>query len=477
MAKAKVNSKVNDVIIIDELGSAYLSGTKAAITVNKKSSRDFLADPERDPVPFDIKSQKYRGEVYWGDDNRLPQSIAENVYKNPVLSAGIKFTVDAMYGDGIKYGVFQDDGKGGKVFIERNDIAQINTFFEENDIQNYHLQACSDMAIFYNVFPEIILNLKGQIVNLSCKEACFSRWEAMDEKAVIKHHFYSARWGSSKLDRQKDIDVTKVLDKRWPLRDLKEMLGFIPDDNGKTMNDSEREKFLRNPSNARYIIPVYYPTPFRSYYQKPYWFAIFESGWFDFACKIPEFKNALMNNQMEIKYHIELSDDYFPTIFKSEGITEPEKQKARIKLEYDNLNKFLSDHKNSGKSVISYIKYSADGTKEMHRMKVNVIDNKWKDGMYIEDSEEASNVMSYGLGVHPSLIGSSPGKAKTINGTEARELWIIKQSQMKPMRDRLLMPLYLIKAINKWPAEIQFAIPNMKLTTLDKGTGSEKTIS
>lgn len=179
---------------------------------------------------------------------------------------------------------------------------------------------------------------------------------------------------------------------------------------------------------------------------------------------------------MQIKYHIELSDDYFPTIFRSEGITEPEKQKARIKKEYQDLNKFLSDHKNSGKSVISFVKYSPEG-KELRRMKITVIEDQMKDGKYIEDSEEASNVMSYGLNVHPSLIGSSPGKSKTINGTEARELWIIKQSQMKPFRDRLLMPLYLIKKINKWPDDIHFAIPNMVLTTLDKGTGSEKKIS
>jgi hypothetical protein len=85
--------------------------------------------------------------------------------------------------------------------------------------------------------------------------------------------------------------------------------------------------------------------------------------------------------------------------------------------------------------------------------------------------------MSYALGVHPSLIGSAPGKAKTINGTEARELWIIKQALMKPIRDRLIQPLNLIKAINKWPENIFFAIPNLQLTTLDAGTGSEKVVS
>jgi len=470
MGKKKESAPVGEIIILDELGSAYLGGQKVAITVLRQS-RDFMADPERTPQAFQIKDKQYRGEVPWGENNDLPAVTIGKIYKNPVVSSGIKFSIDTLYGDGIKYGrIIDKDGE--KVFQEANDIDAINEFFENNDINGYHLQCSSDMTTFYNVFVEIIFNRNKEIVALSAKEAAFSRLEEMDpQTARVMHHFYSAKWGTSNLDRNKDIDVTRVLDSRWPLRDLKMIMGQLPGPDGEDPKDSMTEEKL-----YRFIILVNYPTPGRPYYQKPYWFSIFESGWYDFACKIPEFKNALMDNQMQIKYHIELSEDYFPSIFRSEGITDQEKQKARIKKEYSDLNKFLSDHRNSGKSVISFVKYSPDG-KELRKMKINVIDDQMKDGKYIEDSEEASNVMSYGMNVHPSLIGSSPGKSKTINGTEARELWIIKQSQMKPFRDRLLMPLYLIKAINKWPKDIVFAIPNMVLTTLDNGTGSEKKIS
>ena len=80
------------------------------------------------------------------------------------------------------------------------------------------------------------------------------------------------------------------------------------------------------------------------------------------------------------------------------------------------------------------------------------------------------------MGVHPSLQGASPGKSKNINGTEARELFIIKQSLMKPVRELLIQPLKIVKAINGWPADIDFIIPNIMLTTLDKNTGAEKQI-
>lgn len=463
--------KDKDAVIInggDEIGfqvTAYLPGVKAAVTMDR-NSRDFMKEPAVAPVPFNKDNKAYLGAVPWGDDNNLPALINDRIYKNPVVSSGILFNVSCLYGDGVKYGSMKED-KGKFVFVERNDVAVINEFFEENDISKFHLEQCTDIAIFYNIFPEFIFNreINRKIVALSSKEASFSRLEVQNAEGVIGHHFYSAKWGGQ-MDNDKDMTVTPVLDTRWPLRDLKIRMGLIADDRG---NKKDLKEY-------RYVLPINIPTPGRTYYQKPYWYSIFESGWYDYACKIPEFKNALLDNQMVIKYHVELADDYFQKIFSEEGITEDDAKKARIKKEFTELNKFLANHKNSGKSVISFVKYSPDG-KEMHRMKINVIENHFKGGEYLDDSEEASNIMSYGMGVHPSLIGSAPGKAKTINGTEARELWIIKQALMKPLRDRLLMPYYLIKAINEWPKDIVFAIPNMQLTTLDKGTGSEKVIS
>jgi hypothetical protein len=107
---------------------------------------------------------------------------------------------------------------------------------------------------------------------------------------------------------------------------------------------------------------------------------------------------------------------------------------------------------------------------------IDAVPNGLSDGQYIEDSEEASNMIYSATGVHPSIIGASPGKSKSINGTEARELFIIKQAMTKPIRDALTMPLYIAKAINNWPADIHFMIPSIVLETLDKGTGATKQI-
>ena len=83
-------------------------------------------------------------------------------------------------------------------------------------------------------------------------------------------------------------------------------------------------------------------------------------------------------------------------------------------------------------------------------------------------------MMCYGMRVHPSIIGSAPGKGKSINGTEARELFIIEQALMKMYQDTTLEPLYFAKAMNNWPKDIYFSVTNCQLTTLDQGTGATK---
>ncbi|MDL2262964.1 hypothetical protein LJC11_05645, partial [Bacteroidales bacterium OttesenSCG-928-I21] len=216
----------------------------------------------------------------------------------------------------------------------------------------------------------------------------------------------------------------------------------------------------------------------RFYYAKPYWWSIFESGWYDFACAIPTFKRALIKNQMVLKYHVQINSKFWDKLYKAEGIpkTDEKKKKERKALFLDQLNLFLAGEENAGKSFVSHYDYDTMKGYEINDIIIKPIESFFKGGEYIEDSEEASNAICYAMGVHPSLQGASPGKGKTINGTEARELFIIKQALIKPIRDMLLLPLYVVKAINKWNPDIHFVIPNIMLTTLDKNTGSEKNI-
>jgi hypothetical protein len=447
--------------------TAFLPGIKAAVVF--ASSKTMFEKPEADPRTITPNNGKEGKLVPWGADNDLPQQIIAQVEKSPDLSTGMLFNIQVGFGDGIIACRYESDADGNKKVIPVWDNAEINQFFEYNDINGYLIEQITDINYFYNVFPEIILNQDNpntrKVVELTSKEAAFSRWEEMDQQGKIRRCFYSGRWTEN--PKKEDIEVTDVLDFKHPIIDLLRRIGREPDLTGKKVD----EKIFR------YIVPVTFNTPGRSYYQKPYWYSIIASGWLDFATAIPQFKKYLLENGMTIKYMIYLEENYFEDIFSQEGITEEQAKKDRIKKEYTDLNDYVTGLKNTGKSMITFYKTSPDG-KNQYRIEIKALENNFKGGEYLEDSSEVSNMIAYTLGVHPSLIGAQPGKNSNFSGTDKRELFIIKQALLKPIRDRLLRPLYLVKAINKWPDDIQFTIPNITLTTLDKNkTGQQTTTS
>lgn len=454
-------------------GMAYMQFANAAV-IKASDNRemfampaDFRYIPQADSTGLDHKM------IPWGSTNTLPQDIITKASKVPDITSNHLFNVQLGYGSGIiPVRVQEVDTSKHEVnlkYVPVLDNAEINQFFEDNDINGFLREQLVDMNYFFNCFPEIILNMddpdKRKIIEISSKEAAFSRWTMLNEKGHIPYHLYSGKWGQGN-NTPADVIATEVLSPRNTILDLKRRIGREPLA-GSTKKVDDR--------CFRYIIPARFPVPGRTYYSKPPWYALIESGWYDFALLIPEFKRALLNNQMTIKYIVYLHENYFDEIFKTEGQTTDKEKRDRIKLEYNNIQNFLSGAPNTGKGTISRIKYTPDG-KEVKMVQIVPVENMFKGGEYIEDSEEVSNIIAYGMGVHASLIGSH-GKGGTISGSETRELFIIKQAIQKSLRDLLLKPLYVAKAINKWDPTIQFVIPNLQLTTLDQGTGAEKKIS
>jgi hypothetical protein len=439
---------------------AYMAGAKMAV-LTPANTAAILAEPDAAPREIVVSGHATPPKVVpWGERNAFPSDLVDNVYKVPQMTSNLWFNIVASYGDGVKpVRILYQNGE--QVIEPYSGNKEIDTFFEENDIQSYLLEQFTDIHWFFNVFPEIIFNKedgnKRKIVELNSKEAVFSRWSEMDKKTFrSEYHYYYGYWGKYEPDEQDRICIaTPVLDGRHPVRHLREIM--------------EEDKSLPwDKRRNRFIVPVSFPTPGRSYYQKAYWFSLIESGWYDFAVKIPEFKSALMTNKIAVKYIASLAPGYFDEIFRREKITTEKDQLVRIKKEYADIKKFVRGAENAGSTIITFQKMDPKGT-PYPMIKIETVGNGAKEGGdYIEDSEEVSNIISYGMLVHPSLVGASPGKNINISGTEARELFILKQALLKPFRDLILKPFYLIKAINQWPADLHFVIPNIELTTLDK---------
>ena len=180
---------------------------------------------------------------------------------------------------------------------------------------------------------------------------------------------------------------------------------------------------------------------------------------------------------MALRYIIYIREEYWAKAYKENNITKVEDMVAFKTKFLTELNDFLAGEDNAGKGFVSNFKYDKVKGHEEKDIIIQSLENKQlMGGEYIEDSEEVSNTICYAMGVHPSIIGASPGKGKSINGTEARELYIIEQAMMKKYQDLTLQPLYVAKRMNNWPVDIYFEVCNCQLTTLDKGTGATKNI-
>lgn len=464
-----------EIIIHRDGTTAYFTGVKAAVLANT-DTRDLFKNEADKTVSIEIidKPVGFPNEapavVPWGTDNKLPMDIIDKVNLVPQMTSNMWFNIVATYGEGVRPVRITTTENGKQMVVPYEGNEEVKTFFENNDTGMYLLEQCTDFHWFFNAFPEIVFNReKGErrrIVEIQSKEACFSRWSEMSTTPPyrIDWHYYFAYWGVKTPEAEKYPSIaTRVLDHRNPVRHLREIL-----------EETKDKEF--NQWNTRYIVPVSFPTPGRNYYQQPYWYSLITSGWYDFAVKIPEFKKTLLQNISYLNYIVLLAPGYFEDIFKREKISDAKAQETRIKKEYADINSFLKGTDKSGKSIITFQKKDPTG-QPYPAIKIEVVKNELKGGEYIEDSEEVSNIIAYGMLVHPSLVGAAPGANKSINGTEARELFIIKQALLKPFRDRLLRPFYLIKAINKWPEDLHFVIPNIELTTLDADkTGSTTNI-
>ena len=420
--------------------------------VNDKFAAVITEDTRRifdyeDVNPKDAK-KGYRGYVPWGEDNEQPYQVLDKIRDDEVMSSNMWFNVNTAYGRGLQV---TENG-------EKPTNKDIKKFFRRNNMVKYWAEQFTDIKHFFFSVLVIILDGEGKmIVQIRHKEATNCRFETCNPKTGRIEHVFFANWKDN--PNEDDIDAIPLLDEDDPVGDLMVRLGREP--NPKTGKNDTITK------DRKFAIVNRIPTPGLKYYPFAPYYSTFNSGWAKLKAMIPVAKIAKMTNGMVIKYIVELHKDYFSKLYASENITDPEKKKARRTLEITNIKNFLSGIDNQNKSWFSTYYIDPNG-KEQKMVRIERVGGEKEGGDYIEDMEEAVAVVSYSQGVHVSLIGASPGKGKNINGTEARELFTMKQAMEKLTRDLTIQPFYLLNDINGW--NLEYDIPDLMLTTLDQKT-------
>jgi hypothetical protein len=421
----KINKSIQDD------GFVILPGAKAIVVGNEfKKSKD--ARKDEPALPINITALPYS---VWGDDNLFPQNVLDDLAKNSVACQALEKRTRVHFGRGIiAYREIKD--ASGNTTREKVTDPEVVNFFNINHINYQWPKFIHSLEVFYNGWLEIILNKgKDHINRVFYKDPAYCRLSQMNRDTLkIEILYFSAQWRY----------IPNVITNN-------KVVQLIP------MWDPDRYDGITYP-DPKFAIQQTYLSFENSYYSLAGWNGVRVNKWMDIAALVPVMKKAIMQNQVTIKYHVTIPDFYFEKKFPASQYTVAQRNKEIEKV-IDELNDFLTDVENSGKSFVSFSFYDQAKQKMMEGWQINVIDNKLADGAYLPDSQAANSEILFGIGIDPCLIGGSyvpGGKLGSGSGSDKREAYWMLNADMGVSRMKSLEPLYFIRDFNKWDPAIQF---------------------
>lgn len=389
--------------------------------------------------------------VKWGDDNHYPQNLIKAIRNDEVLSPNKELTVKTCYGAGL---IFKDLTTG-----EKTTDKDVKRFMMRNNLPLFLINQITDFKYFFISIDVIILDKEAKkIVQVRHKSMANCRLAKMKDGVIP--YVISADFSKDKPETTEKIPLLDVHD---PLGDLLIRLGKEPKDDGKPGDMTSERKFA---------IMTIFPTPGDVYYPTPYYTSFVRSKWYDIKQLIPIAKKAKLKNISSLRYVIEIHEDYWQRLVNNEKIYDEDKQNERIALEKKRIIDFVSGLENSGKTLFTTLYKDVKG-EAVADIRITVLNSQKEGGDWSEDIAEASSVACYSDGIHPNLIGATPGKSGSMNnsGSDKRELFTMKQSLETTFHHLMLNLFNVIIEFNDW--NVEPIIPMITLTTLDKHKDAE----
>ncbi len=438
---------MSEVIINPDANMAYLEKHKAIVSFGKGKSPAIEA-----PTPKILLINSILNVAPWGEWNLFPQEVIEAANFSTIIPAVLEWKAKAMYSSGLVYGTVVNDPTTGEESLKPMFDPYIDAWLKRTNYKRQILQLAMDYYWFYNTFPSLVLSKdRSEIAAVFAYKAdmCRLQRQNIDNNNSIDNCYINANWsvGGGLLN---SLTV--------PMFD--------------TTYDPVASLQSRKDSDI-YMFPCQYPTPGRIYYSLAPWDSLRSSGWAEVAKGIPEFKKSLLQNQLTIKYHIEVSISWWKWKYPSWDTFSQADRLKKMEEELKKFNDILTGSTNAGRSIMSTFQFDQHSMKEYAGWRITAIDDKLKDGMYVEDSQEASSHHYSALGVDPTLLGNSPGKGMGAgSGSDKRVAFNIYVNNCKADQDIILEPFNFAADYNGWTKKypnFQFWFRNYYISTLEEG--------
>lgn len=434
--------------------------------VFEKNAGVLNQDPVITPPSSEMKL-KFGTERYipYGEDNKFPSEIFEKASKSTIIPSTLKKLASFIYGGGLVFGKVVTDKSGNEKFVDIEDEKlkeEIRTVLRKGNADGYIQQAALSYVWYNMIFPELKLSKDGsKILAAFCHQPRKVRWQVPNTQGEITKAYLYADWDSNiKISSiKKETKELPVINQRVfdPAAQLKEL---VQKDKSKKRSYIYRLDFGEG-----------------EYYNTPEWYSSILSEWLDFSLQIPKFKNAMMKNQMAIKYIVYVDTRYWETKFGKDKWDKktPEEKSAAKKAELTTFLKNMKGTDGAGGAVISQKIFDPVSKQEIKLWEVEAIDDKLKDGTWIVDSTEASSHILYSIGIDPSITGAGTGKNfGTGSGSDKRVATNILISSLRHIQDLILKPFDLMRDYNGWDWNIVFRMRNSIQLTLDQGSSAKE---
>ena len=440
--------------------SKLATGGAAAFTFKNTSES---LDSSVTVVKVDVKD-KTADIASWGKKNDYPQAILKAVRPNGSASSGLRFLRKAHYGNGLVLVRDKANAEGKKEIqmVDPSEIPAIQEFFLKSQMNRFWKETITDLEYFSIAFPEYILSENYATINrVRRQKTAWCRFSLPNkENNLVEYVYISEKFGKEAVDASSEyVEEVSLIDSYWSPEEVKEYCKV-----------NKIKKFIR---------PIFYPLIDEAMYPKSEWHAVVESGWLDVANSVPELKKAIFQNQMVIKYLVEIDERYFEKIYMEQWIKFSPDERMKIRQDViDTVNDSLVGNVNAGKTIQS-MKIIGDNGQPYSAVTITAIDDKLKDGSYLPEAEAANSEVLFALGVDPSLIGAGipGGKLGAGSGSDKREAFTILSALFKTNRETTLEVYDFISQYNGWDKTIRAAFENTILTTLDINPTGSKSVT
>lgn len=355
----------------------------------------------------------------------------------------------------------------------------VSDFLENNNLELTMLQLFNDMSHLGICFPEITLSQdkkekriekwNPKAVGIAHRSALTCRLESMDADNKVNHVYISNRWldgaAGGKL-KNTDIVALPALDPVHPLPSLR-----------RHIRKARESRVSMNNRPTRFILPSYYPTIGRPYYPQPSWWSVFGGRVYDYASTIISDRATAKENSNMWGKIIYIHTEYLNKLYLQMQVNTEEKRAELRDQIWTEINDFLKNKSNNGKTLLSFTFIGNDG-KEHDAYRIVDVPQAEKSTADANKTEleEVGSIIFFALEIHPNLIGAVPGRSGSSGGTYQREMYEIKKLNMMPTQLIVLKGLEVISRYNEYDDHLVWRIKQMTLTTLDRNaTGLQET--